>query len=222
MKILTVAAAKGGVGKTTLAAALATAASFDQPYANVGVVDLDPQGSLSHWWNGRAEAFPLLFNLHAEQFTEGLNILRHERLDLLVLDCPPGFSDIQAQAIAVADLVIVPTGPSDLDLAAVASTAAMAEQAGVPFHFVLNHAAFRSRSARHAVAALRARGNLLCPTIHQRVAVHEAMADGSTAGEAEPNGAAARELAALWAAVREVLNARSPRARRRPVGRKFV
>jgi chromosome partitioning protein len=94
-------------------------------------------------------------------------MLRCEFLDLLVLDCPPGCSPILEQAIAVADLVIVPTGPSKLDLAAVASTAAMAERAGVPFHFVPNHAASR------------------------------------TAQETEPNSVAARELAALWAAVRE-------------------
>ena len=33
------------------------------------------------------------------------------------------------------------------------------------------------------------------------------MAEGSTAQETEPNGAAARELAALWPAVREALEA---------------
>ena len=131
--------------------------------------------------------------------------LLEEHLDLLVLDCPPSFSAILGRAVAVANLVLVPTGPGALDLAAVASTAAMAEEAGVPFHFVLNRAAFRSRLAGQAVKTLREKGSLLCPPLHQRVAVAAAMAEGSTALETEPAGAAARESAVLWAAVRVAL-----------------
>ncbi len=130
-----------------------------------------------------------------------------DRLDLLALDCPPGFSDILKQAIAVADLVIVPTGPSDLDLTAVISTVFMAREAGVLYRFVLNGVLSRSRLAREAMPALRDWGDLLCPPIHQRVAIATAMAWGSTAQEIEPNGAAARALAALWPAVREALKA---------------
>jgi chromosome partitioning protein len=222
MKIVAVAAAKGGVGKSTLAAALATAASIDRPHAEVGLADLDPQGSLTHWWNVRAEPFPILYDLLTETLPEQIARVRDDRLDLLVLDCPPGFSDILKQAIAVADLVIVPTGPSDLDLTAVISTVFMAQEAGVPYRLVLNGVLSRSRLAREAVPALQEWGDLLCPPVHQRVAIATAMAWGSTAQETEPNGAAARELAALWPAVREVLKASSPRARRRPVGRKCV
>jgi cellulose biosynthesis protein BcsQ len=127
-----------------------------------------------------------------------------------------GFTGILEQAIATADLVLVPTGPSELDLAAVASAAAMAERAGVPFRFVLNRALSRSRLAGQADAALQERGNLLCPPVHQRVAVAAAMTDGRTALETEPDGAAAYELAALWSAVRRVLDVKSGRYRVRP------
>src|SRR5271156_3680061 len=216
MKIITLAAAKGGVGKTTLAAALSTAAIIERPDARIGLVDLDPQGSLTRWWNARALPHPLLFNLKPEALAYAAIRLFDERLDLLILDCPPGFSLILEQAIAAADLVLVPTGPSEMDLAAVASTAAMAERAGVPCRFVLNGARFRSRLAGRAVAALRERGNLLCPPVHERVAVAEAMADGRTALETEPTGAAARELAALWSAVRGELDEKSGRHRARP------
>ena len=121
-----------------------------------------------------------------------------------MIDSPPSFSAILEQAIALADLVLVPTGPGALDMAAVASTADMAEQAGVPYRFVLNRGLFRSRLAGQAVTALRERGGLL-PPVHQRVAVAAAMGDGRTALETEPAGAAARELWALWEAVRALL-----------------
>jgi cellulose biosynthesis protein BcsQ len=71
---------------------------------------------------------------------------------------------------------------------------------------VLNRAVFRSRIARQAVGALRELGGLLWPPVHQRVPIAAAMAAGRTALETEPRSAAARELSALWRAVRACLN----------------
>ena len=62
MKIIALAAAKGGVGKTTLAAALSAAAVLEWPSARIGLIDLDPQGSLTLWWNARARPSPVLLN----------------------------------------------------------------------------------------------------------------------------------------------------------------
>ena len=59
------------------------------------------------------------------------------------------------------------------------------------------------------MSALREGGRLLAAPVHQRVAIAAAMAGGRTALETEPGGAAARELAALWEAVREALAGRA-------------
>ena len=72
----------------------------------------------------------------------------------------------------------------------------------MPFRYVLKRAVFRSRLASRAVAELRERGGLSWPPVHQRVAVVAAMASARTALETEPGSAAARELSALWRAVR--------------------
>lgn len=205
MKIIALAAAKGSVIKTTLAAALSVAAAADRPDARVGLVDLDPHGSPTHWWNRRALPPPLIFEMAPERLTRARAALDGERLDLLVLDCPPGFSSILGRAVTAADLVLVPMGPGELDLAALVSTAEKAERARAPFRFALNRTAFRSRLAGRAVAALRARGGLRWPPVHQRVAITAAMADGRTALETGSASAAARELAVLWAAVRAAL-----------------
>ena len=58
MRILTIASQKGGAGKTTLTAHLAVEAGRAGA-GPVAVVDTDPQGSLSAWWNTRQAATPL-------------------------------------------------------------------------------------------------------------------------------------------------------------------
>lgn len=206
MQTIVLAAAKGGVGKTTLATALATAARLDTPDLRVGLVDLDPQGSLTRWWNARALPMPCFVELEGRPLVAVRRDLRASGIDLLVVDCPPGFSSLIRGAIGAADLVLVPTGASVLDLDAVAATVAMAERAGVPYRFVLNRAVFRSRIAGAAVAELHGRGHLLWPPVHQRVSIAAAMAEGRTVVETAAGSAAATEVSALWRAARGVLD----------------
>ncbi len=216
MKILVIAAAKGGVGKTTLAAALAVAALAGWPPGAVALLDMDPQGSLTAWWNARRPEHPRLYTLAGMTLAELLRQLELEGVEVLVVDCPPGFTSVQLEAIAIADLVLVPTQPSALDLAAIETTAGMAERAGRVYRFVLNRAVFRSRLAGAAVGELRRLGRLLCAPVHQRVAIPAAMGAGLTVLETEPTGAAARELTAVWHAASALLEAprgRGPRGR---------
>jgi hypothetical protein len=72
---------------------------------------------------------------------------------------------------------------------------------------LITPAAAADRLAGRAVLALRERGDLLWPPIYQRVEIAAAMASGHVALETQPDGAAARELAALWVAVRAALHA---------------
>ena len=59
MHVIVLASQKGGAGKTTLAAHLAVAAEAagDGPAV---LIDTDPQGSLSAWWNVREAETPAL------------------------------------------------------------------------------------------------------------------------------------------------------------------
>ena len=211
MQTIVLAAAKGGVGKTTLVAALATAACLASPCLTVAVIDLDPQGSLTLWWNLRGSHEPHLVSLDGAPLRKVRDALARAGFDLLIVDCPPGFSSTLSGAIQAADLVVVPAGASNMDIEAVAATVEMAKRVGVPHCCVLNRAPFRSRLAGRALTALREFGTRVLPVVHHRVAVAEAMAIGGTALETQPAGAAARELTALWNAVRAELN--------RPVGR---
>jgi predicted signal transduction protein with EAL and GGDEF domain len=159
VKIVALAPAKGGVGKTTLTAALATAAALDLPDTRVGVVDLDPQGSLTHWWNHRRQDRPLFYDLAGASLAEAMPGLRAAEFELLFADCPPGFSDILRETIEAAYLALVPAQASALDRAAIESTVEMCERAGIPHRTVLSRAIFRSRIAGGAVQLLRERGH---------------------------------------------------------------
>jgi chromosome partitioning protein len=214
MKIIAVAAAKGGVGKTSITAALAVAASRDpvRPL-NVAVMDLDPQGSLSEWWNRRAcQDAPGLVHRGRHSLDHIVQTLRSGEVDLLILDCPPSYSPLHREAIGLADLVVIPTGPGALDLEAIEKTIDMADQAGTVYCAVLNGAIFRSRVAGRAIREMQERNITLGPVLHHRVAVAEASRTGQTALEIQPTGAAAREIRAAWQHVQAELGQSPPRA----------
>ncbi len=100
---------KGGVAKTTSALYLATAAH--RRGMNVGVIDADPQGSASEWSADATGDQSLPF-----QVTAPKQALTAHGWELTIIDTPPGTARVIAEAIEAADLVIVPTGASPLDV----------------------------------------------------------------------------------------------------------
>lgn len=218
MKIIVLVAAKGGVGKSTLAAGVAIAAMLAHPEAKVVFIDLDPQGSLTGWWNVRGLQQPALFDLAGMSLRGAKRDLRRAGLDFVIVDCPPGVATIHDDAIAAADVVIIPTGASALDLAAVRATAERVQRAGVPYGYVLNRTYRRSVLEASATRLLRERPGRLLPPVHQWVAIPTAMAAGRTVLETDIAGRAATEFATLWGAVRAMLDEAArpiPAARRR-------
>ncbi len=103
---------KGGVGKTTTAVYLTAVACAEGMSAEL--LDADPQGSATSWAEIAAEgASPLPFPVTpANKITLG----RPSSYDFTVIDTPPGAADIIQAAIDAADVVVVPTAPSGLDL----------------------------------------------------------------------------------------------------------
>lgn len=197
MKVLTVASRKGGSGKTTLAGHLAVQAEMDG-HGHVGLIDVDPQGSMAEWWNARAAATPVYVQTGLHRVADDVERMRDAGLDLLVLDTPPSLSQTVSDIIAISDLVLVPVRPSPHDLRSVGTTVGLIEHLGKPLIFVINGAAPRARITREAVEALSQHGPLAPTIVHQRVDFAASMIDGRTVMELSPKSRSALEIAELW------------------------
>src|SRR5258708_3292086 len=139
MLVIAIASQKGGCGKTTLAGHLAVEAE-KVGAGPVALIDTDPQGSLSGWWNARVEKSPAFAKVGVFDLVNALEHLKEQGIRLVVIDTPPAISDSISHVIAHADLVIVPTRPSPHDLRAVGATVDMVERFGKPLIFVINGA----------------------------------------------------------------------------------
>lgn len=202
MKTLVVASQKGGAGKTTIAAHVAVAAELGG-VGPVVLIDTDPQGSLSAWWNSRSADAPALAAASLAELPAKLTALAAAGVTLAVIDTPPAVAPAIREVVRLADLVLIPTRPSPHDLRAVGSTVDIARDAGKPFAFVVTQAKPTARLTVQAVAALSAHG-VVCPAIvHDRVDYAASMVDGRTVNETDPKGRSAAEVTALLSFVQE-------------------
>lgn len=203
MKIIVVAAQKGGSGKTTLTRSLAVAAS--QEGRRVLMLDLDPQQSLREWWQGREGEAPVMLDADPPPGRLGatLDAVR-PRFDVVLVDTPPSVSPWLADVLALADLVLVPVRPSPDDVRAARGTLALLASTGRPFAFVLSQATTRARLTEDVAQALARHGRVAPSTLGARVAYAESAGTGQGVTETgDPR--AAQEVRDLWAYVQEQL-----------------
>lgn len=196
-KVITIAQQKGGAGKTTLAAHLAVA--WSQRGKRVAIVDIDPQGSLTHWHKLRQERFGegytgLTFAA-LSGWRVGSEVARLRRNhDLIVIDSPPHTETEARTAIRNADFILVPVQPSPTDLWATQATLNLAEAENIPVRVVLNRVASSSKLAPVIAAELR---NLAHATLGNRVLFASSLMEGRSATEVMPASPAALEIKAL-------------------------
>ena len=202
---------KGGVGKTTLA--LHLAGQWAMQGRRVLVVDADPQGSALDWSEQRSrEGLPRLFGvlgLARETLHRELPEVARDA-DRVIVDGPPRVTGLARSALLAADLVLVPATPSAFDGWASAEMLRLIEEArlfrpGLCARMVLNRCAARTVIARETAAALaEAKPPALTARVGQRIAFAQAAGSGRLVGEFDPDGFAAREIAALAAEVEAV------------------
>ncbi len=210
-RIITVAQQKGGVGKSTIAAQLAI--SYHAMGERVVVVDIDPQGSLTYWYQQRlarfedpADAQPEVraitgWRVHNE-------VLRlSEHYDRVIVDSPPHTQTEAKIAIRAADLVLIPLQPSPLDIWATTRTIELARAEGRKFLAVLNRVTGRAKLVEATRQEFAENGIDLANTgISNRVAYAVSIAKGSGVAELSPKSAATTEIAALIAEIEQYNN----------------
>jgi chromosome partitioning protein len=202
--VVAVAQRKGGAGKSTVAATLAT--SLALAGRRVALVDTDPQKTLLRWHQERAKAGPRASPLAFEdpagwRLPATLDRLKREH-DWLVLDTPPHADTDARIGIRAADLVLVPLQPSPADLWAMEATLELARAEGRRVLLLLNRMPASGRLGQEIAQELRRRGlPLLEPVLGNRTAFASAFALGLGVAEASPRGTAATEAAALAQAI---------------------
>ena len=204
MRVLAMASQKGGSGKTTLSGHLAVQAQLVGA-GPVVLIDIDPQGSLSDWWNERSDELPAFAQTTVSRLAADLEVLRQQGFKLAVIDTPPAITMAIHSVIQVSELIVIPTRPSPHDLRAVGATVDLCERAGKPLLFVVNAATPKARITSEAAVALSQHGTVAPITIHQRTDFAASMIDGRTVMEVDPNGRSAQEVGALWGYVSDRL-----------------
>jgi chromosome partitioning protein len=203
MRTIALVTQKGGAGKTTVAASLSVAAS--EAGERVAALDLDPQGSLAAWGDGRAADLPAVDRIAPEQITDLpaiLKALAAQGFTLAVLDTTGITSTTGNLAMQAADLALIPARPSRLDLQATMPTIETLMRLGMRdrFAFVLNQCpAGRSARTSEAASGLSMFGVLAEPALTVRADHQDALASHKGVTEYAPDGKAADEIRQLWA-----------------------
>lgn len=199
MKTIAFITAKGGPGKSTLAASVAVAAS--QEGESVYVIDMDPQESLYKWGQRRKahSEEPAVDKTTAEKLQTAVATLKKAGYSLVIIDTAGVDMAANSAAMAVADLCLVPSRPSQLDIEAAKPTVSSLLRLKRKFAFVLNQCpTARLSRPTDAARALALMGGLALPFIGQRVDHMDAMATGQGVTERDPAGKAAEEIRQLW------------------------
>jgi chromosome partitioning protein len=122
-KIISFLNGKGGVGKTTTSINIATCLA--RQGHKVVMVDTDPQGSISNWY----DESKCLFDLAEAASEKEVYTVRKQlkEYDYVVIDGAAAISAISSAAVMVSDLVLIPVTPSPLDFAACGAILAVVE-----------------------------------------------------------------------------------------------
>jgi chromosome partitioning protein len=200
---------KGGVGKTTLAVNLATAAHLDG--RKTLLVDLDRQGSSLDWGAQRREGSKL----------QGLSVVKVDKAlrgphfrelidgrDVVIFDGPPRLGEFIRAAAALVDVVLIPLQPAAFDLWAAAETLEDLAQADqirselgrepVRRLFVMNRVVKGTLFATEVPKAIGEAGTLAKTSIHQRAAYVRTVAEGESVLTQKLDPQAAEEILELY------------------------
>jgi chromosome partitioning protein len=203
--VITLATSKGGAGKSTLARSLA--AHWLTVGHNPALIDADPQRTLANRHNpaGKLGALPLVAEPE-ERVAEVIQDLRAKHRPIIV-DTAGFRNRTTISALVASELAIIPLKPSAEDVdAAIATYELIAEinetpeRAGDPIRvaMVLTMGMQSTVITRHVRAQLDAEGYpLLKAEMTNRVAYPESGIDGLSPIITDPEGAAARDIAAI-------------------------
>lgn len=197
---------KGGVGKTTVAVNIAAGLSLNNH--RVFLLDADPQGSVLQWHAIQAHPAFDVDHIGDRDIQSALKKAR-QGYSHWIVDTPPALGAVSEQILSLAHLLIVPIGPSPLDVWSSKETidriaAHQKKRRHFSARLLICKKIPRTRIGRDAREALETYQLPIFSTeIGQRVAYVEAMLAGTSVLQFAPHSEAASEIRSLCS---EILN----------------
>jgi chromosome partitioning protein len=194
MQVVALVTQKGGTGKSSLAVSLAVAAQ--EAGLKAAIVDIDPQGTASEWFQRRRAAAPEVARLHWSYLSSQIHAFERNGHDLILVDTPGADDSAASAAIREANLCLLPLRPSIADVEAMKPTLRYLNDRDKPFAFVLNQCPVGGRTSRtsNAFRALQLIGGVCDATVALRSDHMDALAAGLGVTEHAPGGKAAMEI----------------------------
>ncbi|WP_336488151.1 ParA family protein [Methylobacterium nigriterrae] len=215
---MTVAARKGGAGKSTLSILLA--ALFAHAQLRSLLIDTDQgQHTAMAWASRRTAPWPMTVAAKTVEELELLIAHARERtiaMDFCIIDTAAGQTAMTASALAAADIVAIPTRCDTTDRWAVRETVEAVRAAGKPF-LVVPTAVPTSRRGHQAPDLQNLRADLgdlgaalWEGQLTQRRAISYDLAAGRVPSESDWSGATNQECLALWRRIMDAFQTRFP------------
>jgi chromosome partitioning protein len=201
MHVIALAQQKGGVGKSTLAIHMAVELSMRG--RKVAIIDMDPQGTVTKWASRRdqvARPWPVTMISDSIKLEGILSAMKD--MHFVFLDMPGQRAAGVNYGMRLADLIIIPARPLDIDIEASVETVASAQRMKKRFTFAMTAAPAGGKRAAEFSALITKRGFPVIPVaIVERLSYPDAIAEGLGVSEWEPSGKAAAEISVFTTAV---------------------
>ncbi len=208
--IITIGNQKGGCGKSTVTMNLALGTAALK--YSTALIDADVQKSCLETLQGHEKE-----NLTTYESGEGVHRLAKSlKDDFIFIDTPPHSDTVMYQAIAVADLVIIPLQPSPLDIRSARRTVALCteieEKLGkqIVCYFLLNKINPRTTLGREVAGHLAEmyRIPIMETRLQNRILYQQALIYGRSVLEYGKSNPAAKEVADLLVEVHALASKR--------------
>jgi chromosome partitioning protein len=212
-KILVAATGKGGAGKSTTVACLAT--FWHKAGRKVALIDCDPNQTLTRWHAKRNVLFEMTLRTELDEHAIIPTIAEMaSNHDVVLVDCAGFGNQAMVFAIGAADLVLVPVMTDEANVFEALRTFKIVESASLLTRRKIPAQTLLCRVKRTAIAA-HARDQLvalkaapLASQLNDRVLFQEATFHGSSPSVLAPSSEAARDIAVVAAEVEGLLWAR--------------
>lgn len=203
MKIITLAAQKGGSGKSSLATSLAVLASKS---GKTILIDCDSQQSAFKWSLRRDEDAPLVVQEQPKNLEANIKGLSGMDFEYVIIDSPGKNDTGTSLAIKTADLCIIPCRPVTDDFESNITTFNVAHRLDVPTMWVPNMLLTqKSKRATDLVRGMKSLGGIMGPVMVMRYDHVDASSLGLGVTEYNNDDKAAKETKALWKKIETTL-----------------